>query len=284
MPVNYSIQTLLKQGNKQLETISDSPYLDAELLLAHCLNKTKTYLHTWPEKELDKKQLNCFQNLIAKRLTDYPVAYLLGKKSFWTFELTVTPDVLIPRPETELLVEVALDKIKEIKNPKILDLGTGSGAIALALAYERKDAIITATDQSLKALEVAKSNAETLKLDQQISFIQSDWFERITESSFDSFDLIVSNPPYIDPNDDHLKGTIKYEPQSALVAENKGLSDLEKIIQKSHLFLKTGGWIILEHGFDQAGKTKLLFSQSNHKNIQTHIDLNELNRITLGQL
>ena len=274
-----SIQTLLKQGSKQLETISDSAYLDAELLLAHCLNKNRTYLHTWPEKELNTNQLDCFHKLIEKRLTDYPVAYLLGKKSFWTFELKVTPDVLIPRPETELLVEIALDKIKDIKNPKILDLGTGSGAIALALASERQDAQIIATDNSKNALEIAKNNTELLSLNQQITFISSNWFENVTESDFD---LIVSNPPYIDPEDKHLKGTIRYEPLQALIADNHGMRDIEKIIKKSHLFLKTGGWIILEHGFDQADKIQTLFNKTNFKSIQTHMDLNKLNRITLS--
>ena len=177
-----SIQALLKQASERLKDISDSAYFDAELLLAHCLNKNRTYLHTWPEKELNATELNEFHALIEKRLTDYPVAYLIGRKPFWTMDLIVTADVLIPRPETELLVEVALDKMKDITNPKILDLGTGSGAIALALATERPDAIITAVDYSHKALKVAKTNANELELSQRVSFIKSNWFDELTET------------------------------------------------------------------------------------------------------
>lgn len=280
MKSEYSIQMLLRKASSELESISDSAYLDAELLLAHCLNKSKTFLHTWPEIELNETQLAYFHTLIKKRLTDYPVAYLLGKKSFWTFELIVTPDVLIPRPETELLVEIALDKIKNTKNPKILDLGTGSGAIALALASEREDATILATDQSLKALEIAKMNARDLQLDQHVTFVQSNWFEDISEINFD---LIVSNPPYIDLDDIHLQSTIKYEPQEALVAENHGIQDIEKIIKKSHPFLKMGGWVILEHGFDQAKKVSDLLSTNHFSQIKTHNDLNNNFRVTLGK-
>ena len=151
----HSIKAVLAHAREQLNDISDSPVLDAELLLAHCLEKNRSYLHTWPEKQLDKKQLECFESHIRKRLSDYPVAYILGYKAFWTFELKVTDDVLIPRPETELLVELALEKLSDVSHPKILDLGTGSGAIALALVSERKDAKIIATDYSKKALEIA---------------------------------------------------------------------------------------------------------------------------------
>lgn len=276
-----SIQSLLKHTSEQLEKITDSAYLDAEILLAHCLGKNRTYLHTWPEKELDPNQLKKFNNLIEKRLTDYPVAYLIGTKPFWTIDLTVTPDVLIPRPETELLVEIALDKIRNIKNPQILDLGTGSGAIALALASERPDAKILATDYSEKALAVANSNALELKLNKQVRFMKSNWFDDI-KASEDIFDLIVSNPPYIDPEDIHLKGTIRYEPIQALVADVHGMSDLEKIIQKSHSFLKRNGWIVLEHGFDQAEKTSTLLSDNNFKKAKSVSDLYDNLRVTMG--
>jgi len=279
MMTTDSIQTLLKHASTKIAAVSDSATLDAELLLAHCIDKNRTYLHTWPEKKPDITQLECFNSLIEKRLTDYPVAYLLGKKPFWTLDLIVTPDVLIPRPETELLVEIALDKIKGIKQPKILDLGTGSGAIALALASERQDATIIATDNSEAALLVAKSNAIELKIDQQVSFIQSNWLEQITD---DEFDLIVSNPPYIDPDDKHLQGTIRYEPQQALIADNHGMLDIEKIIQKSHPFLTMGGCLILEHGFDQAEKILLLLSTNQYSETQGFIDLNNNPRVTLG--
>lgn len=275
-----TIQELLTQASTQLSDISDSARLDAELLLAHCVGKNRTYLHTWPDKKLDFNAVNCFKKLIEKRLTDYPVAYLLGKKAFWTMDLIVTPDVLIPRPETELLVEIALEKIKDLREPRILDLGTGSGAIALALASERKDATIIATDYSENALNIATANANELKLNQQITFIRSDWFEEITGNEFD---LIVSNPPYIDPEDRHLKSTIRHEPKQALIANNKGMSDIEKIIQKSHLVLNTGGFLILEHGFDQATKTAGILQNCNYQEVQNFKDLNCNYRVTLGR-
>lgn len=276
----HSIQILLKESAKKLEVISDSAYFDAELLLAHCLGKNRTYLHTWPEKQLDDTQLDAFNKLIEKRLTNYPVAYLLGTKPFWTLDLIVTPDVLIPRPETELLVEIALEKINGIEKPKILDLGTGSGAIALALASERSDAIITAVDYSEEALTVARENAEKLNLNEKLTFIQSDWLDTLKEKDFD---LIVSNPPYIDPIDPHMKGAIRHEPEQALVASNKGMSDIEKIIQKSRPFLKTGGWLILEHGFNQAEKTVDILESNNYLETNKNKDLNNQPRVTLGQ-
>lgn len=276
----HSIQICLKQATQELTEISDSAQLDAELLLAYCLGKNRTYLHTWPEKELNNSQLNQFNTLINKRMTDYPIAYILGEKPFWSFELTVTPDVLIPRPETELLVEIALNKIKDIKQPRILDLGTGSGAIALAIATERSDATVIAADYSELALNVAKKNAAVLELEHQVSFIKSNWFEQIEDKAFD---LIVSNPPYIDPEDKHLTGTIRYEPQQALIAMNHGMKDIEKIIQKSHPFIKKGGWLVLEHGFDQAEKTVSLLSSHHYLNIKSNQDLNKNWRVTVGK-
>lgn len=275
-----SIQALLKQASNKLVKISESANLDAELLLAHCLGKNRSYLYTWPEIELNAAQLRNFHALIGKRLTDYPVAYILGKKPFWTLELKVTPDVLIPRPETELLVEIALEKIFNIENPTILDLGTGSGAITLALASERKDAEIIATDNSEAALQVAKLNATELGFDQQVSFIKSNWFDEVSDKEFD---LIVSNPPYIDPEDIHLASSIRHEPQQALVAGDKGMQDIEKIIQKSQPLIKKGGWLILEHGFDQAKKVTHLFSNNLYLDIKSYMDLNDNWRITLGR-
>ena len=278
---NCSIKTLLQQASSQLESISDSAFLDAELLLAHCIDKDRTYLHTWPEKELNDKQLGCFNSLIEKRLTDYPIAYLIGKKAFWTLDLIVTPDVLIPRPETELLVEIALEKIQDIQNPMVLDLGTGSGAIALAIAAERSDAVIVATDNSEKALKVARKNASELSLTKNISFSKSYWFSNL-QLDVESFDVILSNPPYINSSDCHLKDNIRYEPQQALVADKEGMSDLEIIIEKSHPFLKKGGWIILEHGFDQAEKTLKLLSANNYSSSKSYRDLNKNWRVCLG--
>lgn len=229
---------------------------------------------------MDKAQSKHFTSLIEKRLTGYPVAYLLGTKAFWTLDLLVTPDVLIPRPETELLVETVLEKIQDINNPKILDLGTGSGAIALALASERSDARIIASDYSEKALIIAQKNADTNQLNQQVSFVKSDWFSNINDKDFD---LIVSNPPYIDPNDPHLTQTIRHEPQQALVADNLGMKDIETIIENCSPFLKNGGWVLLEHGYNQSKQTLKHFAKHDFINGKTYLDINQNPRISIAQ-
>ena len=275
-----SIKSVLQDAQKKLISISDSPALDAEILLSHCLNKERVYLHTWPEHGVEPEALNCFHTLLEKRLTDYPIAYLMGTKAFWTLDLMVTPDVLIPRPETELLVETALEKIKKIEKPKILDLGTGSGAIALALASERSDARIIATDASAKALRIAKKNADKYQLNGIVEFIESDWFANIADKDFD---LIVSNPPYIVEDDPHLATTIRHEPQQALVADKDGMSDIEIIIKNSPAYLKHECWLMIEHGFDQANKTQSLFNKNGFTLIEILQDLSGNHRITLGK-
>ncbi len=188
--------------------------------------------------------------------------------------------MLIPRPETELLVEIALEKVKDINNPQIIDLGTGSGAIALAIASERPDALITASDYSAKALAIAKRNAINNKLEQPITFIESDWFSNITKNNFD---LIVSNPPYIADDDPHLKQTIRHEPQQALVAKNAGMRDIECLIKTSQPYLKEDGWLVLEHGYDQADKTLALFKQHDFKKGENTLDLNKNPRVSSAQ-
>ena len=274
------ISELLKQASIKLENISDSPTLDAELLLAHCLDKNRTYLHTWPDTSITESQKSTFNSLIEKRLTDYPIAYLLGTKAFWTLDLRVTPDVLVPRPETELLVEIALEKIKMIDNPKILDLGTGSGVIALALASERPDAKIIACDYSEKALLVAKKNAIDNKLDHQVTYIQSDWYSNIVGTDFD---LIVSNPPYIAPDDPHLLQTIRHEPQHALVAENKGMQSIEIIIKNSKKHLRNGAWLMVEHGHDQSKNTLELFTYYGFEHAVNYLDVAKNPRLSIAK-
>ena len=275
-----TIKSVLQNAQTKLAEIPDSPALDAELLLAFCLDKSRSYLFTWPDNVINEAQLTRFNTLIEKRLTDYPVAYLLGKKAFWTLDLLVTPDVLIPRPETELLVEIALQKISDIKAPKILDLGTGSGAIALALASERPDARITACDFSNKALEIAKTNADKNGLETQVIFIESDWFSNINETDFD---LIVSNPPYIDPDDPHLNQTIRHEPQQALVADNAGMKDIETIIQNSKDHLKKGCWLMIEHGYDQKTQTLELFEQFGYEEALNYQDIGQNPRLSIAK-
>ena len=275
----FSIKGVLAEARTRLSDITDSPALDAELLLAYCLGKNQTYLHTWPEKELDTTQLTCFQKLLEKRLDDYPIAYLTGEKAFWTLDLIVTPDVLIPRPETELLVEIALDRIKKIKQPKVLDLGTGTGAIALAIASERPDAKIIACDNSNAALKVAHKNTIKNNLEGQVKFIQSNWFSNIDQQKFD---LIVSNPPYIAPDDPHLLQTIRHEPQSALAAHKNGMADIELIIKNSTSYLQPQSFLIIEHGYNQAKLAQQLFAENNYNEIESFKDLNEIERLTRG--
>ena len=277
-----TIFSALKNARNELQSTSDSPALDAELLLAHCLDKNQTYLHTWPEKPLNAQQLAAFSRFIEKRKTDYPVAYMLGHKEFWTLDLIVTEDVLIPRPETELLVEIALEKIKHIKNPKVLDLGTGSGAIALAIASERPDAQVTASDFSEKALAIARQNIKKHPLLKNISLVQSDWYSNINDNNY--YDLIVSNPPYIDPEDPHLRTTIRYEPLQALAANNQGLADLKIIIQHAKSHLTQGGFLIVEHGFNQENELFKLFLNKEYSHLKTYNDLSHNPRITCAKL
>jgi release factor glutamine methyltransferase len=288
MPIN-TIKFVLQEAQSKLLAVSDSPALDAELLLAFCLDKNRSYLFTWPDHVIDEAKLIHFNELIDKRLTDYPVAYLLETKPFWTLDLLVTPDVLIPRPETELLVEIALKKIDKIESPKILDLGTGSGAIALALASERPDAQVIACDYSNKALEVAKRNAENSLLnfadknepDKQVTFIESDWLSNISDTNFD---LIVSNPPYIAPDDPHLNQTIRHEPHQALVADNAGMKDIETIIKNSKEYLKKGCWLMIEHGYDQKDQTLALYKQFGYEEAKNYQDIGQNPRLSIAKL
>lgn len=260
--------------------MSDSARLDAELLLAHCLNKPRSYLFTWPEAEPDNTQLNCFEQLLQQRQSGQPIAYLLGYREFWDLKLYVTNDTLIPRPETELLVETALAFLSGRENSHILELGTGSGAIALALAKELPDAQITATDISKAALEVAQSNAGHYQLE-NITFLQSNWFSTIATNL--KFDLIISNPPYIASDDPHLNlGDVRFEPVGALASGTDGLDDIRHLITHSAHFLKRDGALMFEHGYDQGKETTGLMKKAGYKDTGCIKDLAGHDRITLG--
>ena len=273
------IDAALKDATVFLDTHSPSPRLDAEILLSHYLNKNRSYLFAWPEVELTEKQHQDFNQALAKRKDQYPVAYLTGYQEFWSLKLKVNESVLIPRADTELLVETALEKLASITNPQILELGTGSGAIALSLASERSDSKIVATDLSSAALTVARHNKEELKIT-NVSFLQSDWFNQIDQTDFD---LIISNPPYIDPHDQHMKTGIRFEPLNALCAEDKGLADLATITNKASKYLKANGWLMLEHGYDQGDTTVEGLKKAGSKNATCLKDLPGNDRITIGQ-
>jgi release factor glutamine methyltransferase len=256
------------------------PRNEAHILLAHVLDKhyklARSTIISRDEMELNAPALEEWQSLESRRLQGEPVAYLIGKKGFHNIELQVAPGVLIPRPETELLVDIALQEIKRIKQtttkPKILDLGTGSGAIALAIAHEVAHAQIIATDQSDKALSVARLNAKSLGLQARVEFIQSNWYRAVKEG--DIFDIIVSNPPYIANQDSHLfQGDLRFEPIDALTDHASGLSCLEEIIQFAPNYLNTNGLIAVEHGYDQSNAVVALMNRARLRDIQTHMDL-----------
>lgn len=271
-----TIQQALKEG-QTLFTTSSSPALDAELLLAHILKCARTTLHAWPGRTLTETEKQAYQSLCAQHAEGKPVAYLLGQQAFWKLNLQVTPEVLIPRPETELLVETALNLINKAE-ANVVDLGTGSGAVALALAYERSQWQITAVDESAAALQIAKANTERLNV-QNIKFLESNWFENLSNKKFH---LIVSNPPYIALDDPHLLA-LKYEPATALIAENQGLADLESIIQKAPQHLLPQGYLILEHGYQQAEQVQNLMQKNGFKHIITEQDLAGHPRVTWGK-
>ena len=274
-----NIRDQLNQAEQQLSPQSDSARLDAEVLLCHVLNKNRAYLLTWPEQELSASQFELFQQLLRARLSGQPVAHLTGEREFWSLKLKVTPDTLIPRPDTELLIEQILNTYPENHELDLLDLGTGSGAIAIALASERPSWKIIATDLSEKALLVARQNAETMQL-KNIEFRQGHWFDPLPGLSFD---IIVSNPPYIPANDPHLtQGDLRFEPLTALASGIEGLDDIEVICRQAAEHMNPNGLLIVEHGYDQAEKIHHIFHKHGYKNICQHRDIANNPRITVG--
>ncbi|WP_198678768.1 peptide chain release factor N(5)-glutamine methyltransferase [Pseudidiomarina insulisalsae] len=268
----------LLQHAQQCLSASETPRLDAEVLLAHVLQQSRTYLHTWPEREVSEPVLQQFMALLQQRQSGIPVAHLLGEREFWSLPLKVNDSTLIPRPDTELLVE----KILELNLPsqaRVLDLGTGTGAIALALKSERPQWQVTAVDKSAAAVALAKANAARLQLALQI--FQSDWFSSLAD---EHYDLIVSNPPYIAADDPHLQqGDVRFEPHSALVADAAGFADLASIIHQAPDYLQPGGWLWLEHGYEQAQGCRDLLASRGFSAVQSLRDYANLERISYGR-
>lgn len=252
--------------------------LEAELLLAHALGKARQYLYTWPERVPDPAQAACFERLLQARLQGRPIAYLLGRQGFWTLDLEVTPAVLIPRPETELLVELCLTLLP-VSAASVADLGTGSGAIALALAAERPAWQVLASDHSPEALAVAAANARRLGL--ELRFRLGDWTAAL---GTETFDALVSNPPYIEAGDAHLtRGDLRFEPRSALAAGPDGLDDLRRIIGAAPAHLNAGGWLLLEHGWRQGAALRALLLDRGFHEVASHRDLAGHERVSLGR-
>lgn len=270
----------LRSALAELSPMHDSARLDAELLLATVLGKPRSYLHAWPEHALTEAQARQFAALVARRAAGEPIAHILGNREFWSLELEVTPDTLIPRPETELLVELALARIPNDAAWRIADLGAGSGAIALAIAHERPRCHIDADDISAPALAVAERNAHRLGIGNAHFHIGA-WHEPFSGIRFD---MIVSNPPYIRTDDPHLlEGDVRFDPRSALVAGGDGLDDLRRIIAGAPAHLRPGGWLLVEHGYDQGVPVAQLFTQAGFIEVRTHADLAGQPRVTEGR-
>ncbi|KTD66103.1 peptide chain release factor N(5)-glutamine methyltransferase [Legionella spiritensis] len=275
------IKNALSEGISQLNDNNPDGRIDVEVLLAHVLMKSRAYLFTHPEEKLTSVQWHTFRQLIAQRAHGYPVAYLTGVKEFWSLPLKVCEDTLIPRPETELLVELTLRFLKTQNNARILDLGTGSGAIALAIAKERPDWQIVACDISRNALQTAEENAARLKLG-NVRFYHSNWFTNIDTSR--RFHAIVANPPYIASEDPHLaKGDIRFEPQSALISGQQGLADLEHIIRHSLARLEPDGLLLVEHGYNQKTAVTSMLKEHGYEEIDCWQDWQGNDRVSGGK-
>jgi release factor glutamine methyltransferase len=274
----------LLQRHSELTPASDTALLDTELLLCHSLQVDRTWLKTWPEKTLAAADTERFEQLFQRRLQGEPVAFIVGTQGFWTLDLQVSPHTLIPRPETELLVEAAL-QLPLASGSQVLDLGTGTGAIALALASECPDWTLTAVDLQASAVELAEQNRRAHQLD-NLSIYQSDWFAGVAKRQPQTqFNLIVSNPPYIEIDDAHLLvGDLRFEPASALVSGAEGLDDLKQVIGQSCGFLAPAGWLLVEHGHNQGAAVRELFNEAGFVLVETRQDYNQLDRITLGRL
>ncbi|ATY80253.1 peptide chain release factor N(5)-glutamine methyltransferase [Aeromonas veronii] len=276
----------IQQARAHIMTVlagGESPRADADVLLCHLLGCRRSYLMTWPERELDAAQQATLQGWLARRLNGEPIAHLVGEREFWSLPLKVSPATLIPRPDTEVLVEQALTRIPQ--GPcAVLDLGTGTGAIALALKSERPEIDVWAVDRMADAAALARENSAALGL--PIEVRDGSWFEPLGEPDRDNtprFAVIVSNPPYIDGADPHLEqGDVRFEPRSALVADDAGLADIRHIVAHAPAYLLTDGWLLLEHGWDQGEAVRQLLRDGGYREVATVRDYGDNDRVTLG--
>ena len=278
--MQLSIEQIIRKFSQLLAVNSDTATLDVELLLAHSLGKDRTYLFTWSDRLVTEKEEVTFKALFSRRLEGEPIAYILERQAFWDLNLKTAEHTLIPRADTETLIEWVLELADSLPDrATVIDLGTGTGAIALSLAHEFSHWEVQGVDLVPQAVELAQHNAKLNDLD-HVRFFQSSWFDQVKGQ----FDLIVSNPPYIDPEDEHLfQGDVRFEPRSALVADNKGLADLELIADQSRHYLLEGGWLLMEHGYDQQQAVQQVLNRLGYQHVSTRIDLGGNPRITGGQ-
>jgi len=274
------IKTLIVDATSKLG--SDEAVLDTRLLLQHILNVNRAWLIAHADDTLNPEQIAAFEALLQRRLNGEPIAHILGSREFFGLNLKVTADTLIPRPDTETLVEAALEKANQFTQAlNLLDLGTGTGAIALAIAKHCPQANVTSVDFSKNALNIALENAVNLAIP-NVSFLHSHWFSALNNQQFD---IIVSNPPYIAEHDPHLtQGDVRFEPKSALTSGADGLDDIRYIIAHAHHYLKPGGWLMLEHGYDQAQAVAELLAQAQFCQIGHRLDLAGIQRVTFGMV
>lgn len=274
-----TIDSLLAAATEQLSH-SDSPRLDAELLLCAVLGESRSYLFTWPERSLSDEQQQQFAALLARRTAGEPVAHILGERGFWTLDLKVTAATLIPRPETELLVEATLERLPK-GGARVVDLGTGSGAIALAIGSECPACEVVGVERSEAALAVAQENARRNAIS-NVRFLQGSWYEPLAGQRFE---VIVANPPYICDDDPHLaEGDVRFEPITALASGADGLDDIRLIIAGAPDHLVPGGWLLLEHGYDQGPAVAALLRGAGFTAVEVLRDLQGHDRVALGQL
>lgn len=272
------VAELLREAARRIG--EEGPF-EAACLLGHSLGRSHAWLLAHGEDRLDPRQQASFEALLARRIAGEPVAYLLGRRGFWRFDLEVTPATLIPRPETERLVELALQRLPTDRPLRLLDLGTGSGAIALALAYERPQARLVAVERSAAAAAVARRNAAALGLDDRVEVREGDWFAPVAG---EGFDLIASNPPYIEADDPHLdQGDLRFEPRSALAAGSDGLDDLRRIAAQAPAHLHPGGWLLVEHGWQQGAQVRALLTAAGLAEVDSARDLEQRERVSLAR-
>lgn len=274
---DLAIRKYLDDGSAILRSVSDSPRLDAELLMGMVLRKPRSYLHTWPEAQLEEAQAAQYERLLRRRFSGEPIAYMTGVREFWSMPLKITPAALIPRPETELLVEKALLRLPADEELRVLDLGAGSGAVTLAIARERPRASVVGVDISQSALELARLNARLQKID-NVEFRESDWFDAVRG---EKFNVVVGNPPYVAEDDPHLqRGDVRFEPRLALDAGESGMSCFRAILERAHNYIVRQGWLLLEHGADQHLPLRRLLEAQHYHDITIHKDAAGHDRVT----